>query len=65
MIALAAGLVAAVFAGIALKREDVRWPFVILWGLAPVAATFFLGYWGIPIAAVFAAAMWKIDLSRT
>ena len=64
MLFLAVGLVGSLFSAWALKREEVRWYNIIVWSSPSLVAMYFLGYIGIPIAALYAAAIWKLDLSR-
>lgn len=61
---LGIGILCSIACWLALFREGVTWYKAIVWGATPILATMFLGLWGVPIGALFAAALWKLDLSR-
>lgn len=63
MIALVGGFILLLLCLGALRTEGVSWKWAIPLSLVPMIAGFFLGIMGIIMGAMYAGALWKMDLS--
>jgi hypothetical protein len=47
----------------ALRSEDVGWPYALPFASIPLLTGTFLGFYGMLVGVLYAASMWKLDLT--